>query len=188
LRRYDAGMDPTVTGALIAGGAALIGFGASALTNRATLRANRRMATDQRLWEKRAAIYEALAAYADSLLASDEHGWPIFAQHADLAADVHKLFTGEHSIPLRLYGSERIFKAYRSFDDVLTVALELSQDPAPSYRLDLMYKLDSEVGRLMGLIRAEAQDNRYRPNRRGYRLYVMADRMIWRKMRRKNFS
>lgn len=43
---YDSGMNPTVTGALVAGAAALIGFGAAALTNSATLRANRRLADE----------------------------------------------------------------------------------------------------------------------------------------------
>lgn len=55
-----SGLDPTVTGALIAGGAALIGFGAAVLSNSATLSANRRMARDQLLWQKKTELYETI--------------------------------------------------------------------------------------------------------------------------------
>jgi hypothetical protein len=55
-----SGISSTVTGALIAGGAALIGFGASAWNTRATVRANRQIARDERLWDKKTALYEAL--------------------------------------------------------------------------------------------------------------------------------
>ena len=57
---YYSGMDPTIAGALIGGGAAVIGFVASAWQNSVNLRAARRAAIDQRLWEKRSAIYERL--------------------------------------------------------------------------------------------------------------------------------
>ena len=62
LRRYASGMDPTVTGALIAGGAALIGFGASAFTTRVTVRANRQIARDERFWGKKTQLYETISA------------------------------------------------------------------------------------------------------------------------------
>jgi hypothetical protein len=55
-------MDPTITGALIAGAAALIGFGASTWNTRATVEANQQAALDQRLWEKRSELYEQLMA------------------------------------------------------------------------------------------------------------------------------
>jgi hypothetical protein len=60
---YDAAvaeLDPTITGALIAGGAAIIGFAASGWSTRATVRAGRDVARDQRLWLKKSALYEAL--------------------------------------------------------------------------------------------------------------------------------
>jgi hypothetical protein len=47
-----AELDPTITGALIAGGAAIIGFAASGWSTRATLRAGRDVARDQRLWQR----------------------------------------------------------------------------------------------------------------------------------------
>jgi hypothetical protein len=53
-------MDPTIAGALIAGGAAVIGFGASAWQNASTVRSSRQAARDQRLWEKKSALYETL--------------------------------------------------------------------------------------------------------------------------------
>jgi hypothetical protein len=71
-RRYHFGMagqliDPTIAGALIAGGAALVGFAASAWTNARNVRAHqeaareqRKWETDQRLREKRSALYETV--------------------------------------------------------------------------------------------------------------------------------
>ena len=60
------GSSPTVVGALIAGGAAMVGFGASAVTTGLTLRANRRLARDQLLWARNTELYEELAALIDS--------------------------------------------------------------------------------------------------------------------------
>ena len=65
VRRYHAGMSgltATAQGALIAGGAAVIGFAASAWNTSRTVRAARTAARDQRLWEKRSALYEDLVA------------------------------------------------------------------------------------------------------------------------------
>jgi hypothetical protein len=59
-RRYDSGMNPTVTGALIAGGAALVGFAASVWQNSRTIRASNRSAREQRLWDRKAALYEEI--------------------------------------------------------------------------------------------------------------------------------
>jgi hypothetical protein len=49
---YHSRMDPTIDGALIGGGFALVGFAASMWATALTLRANRTMASDQRLWER----------------------------------------------------------------------------------------------------------------------------------------
>jgi hypothetical protein len=59
-----SGLKPTVTGALITSGFAVVGCGASAVTTAATLRTSRTAAQDQRLWEKRASFYEELVAAA----------------------------------------------------------------------------------------------------------------------------
>jgi len=64
-------MDPTIAGALIGGGAALVGFGASAWQNRAILRANHEAARNQRLWEKRSALYEAALEITGRLESKD---------------------------------------------------------------------------------------------------------------------
>jgi hypothetical protein len=66
VRHYDSGMDPTIAGALIGGGAAVLGFGASAWQNAVSLRASQRAAVEQRLWEKRSAIYEQLLEVAQT--------------------------------------------------------------------------------------------------------------------------
>ena len=55
-------MDPTVTGALIAGGAALVGFAASGWQNSMTIRASNRTSREQRLWDRKAALYEEIFA------------------------------------------------------------------------------------------------------------------------------
>jgi hypothetical protein len=60
-------MNPTVTGALIGGGAAIVGFVASAWNTARTVRSNREAAREQRLWDKRSALYEALLRDVESL-------------------------------------------------------------------------------------------------------------------------
>lgn len=55
-------MNPTVTGALIAGGAALVGFAASGWQNSRTIRASDKVAREQRLWDRKAAVYEEIFA------------------------------------------------------------------------------------------------------------------------------
>lgn len=58
IRRYHSGMDAAIAGALIGGGAAVIGFGASAWQSVVSQRAQRTAAVEQRLWEKRSGVYE----------------------------------------------------------------------------------------------------------------------------------
>ena len=55
-------MNPTVTGAVIAGGAALVGFAASGWKNSRTIRASDKVAREQRLWDRKAAVYEEIFA------------------------------------------------------------------------------------------------------------------------------
>ena len=55
-------MNPTVTGAVIAGGAALVGFAASAWQNSRTISASDKVAREQRLWDRKAAVYEEIFA------------------------------------------------------------------------------------------------------------------------------
>lgn len=59
-----SGLNPTVTGALIAGGFAVIAGALAAMntraTMRATMRANRDEDRSQRYWEKKTALYEEL--------------------------------------------------------------------------------------------------------------------------------
>jgi hypothetical protein len=71
LRRYHSpvaleALNPTIAGSLIGGGAALIAVIVSALGTGATLRANRIATREERLWEKRTALYEALIEVAVS--------------------------------------------------------------------------------------------------------------------------
>jgi hypothetical protein len=100
VRRYDSGMNPTVTGALIAGAAALIGFGASALTNGATLRANRRLARDQMFWQKKTELYEVIGSelqfdFPDLMTDSGHEAIKAFLGRLDELTSRVKLYAGE---------------------------------------------------------------------------------------------
>ena len=56
-----------VVTALIAGGFAVVGFGASSWQNSRTIRANRIMAQEQRIWDRKAALYESIYAQVAAL-------------------------------------------------------------------------------------------------------------------------
>jgi hypothetical protein len=84
LRRYDSGMSGSTSGvttALIAGGfavgGAVIGFCGSAWNMRASLRASREAAHDQRLWDRRSAIYEEVLRTLDSFVPSPAADGPL---------------------------------------------------------------------------------------------------------------
>jgi hypothetical protein len=64
-------MNPTVTGALIAGCAALIGFAASGWQNARSIGASRRTARDQRLWEKKTSLYEEIGPVLERVVDYD---------------------------------------------------------------------------------------------------------------------
>ncbi len=97
---YHSGMDPTIAGALIGGGFAVIGFAASAWQNSPTLRATQRAAREQRLWEKRTTLYEELLAIAT------EKRTTVEAMRRDFA----KL--QEHYVQLLAYGSAEVMYYY----------------------------------------------------------------------------
>jgi hypothetical protein len=138
-RRYDAGMrglDPTVTGALIAGGAALIGFGASALSNQATLRVNRKMQRDQLLWDKKTALYEAIDA---ALISGDLHvPAPL---PSEIRAKLNESLTATDQLrpAYRLYASPDVRREVTNYRNVIRDLLSADEryDPSVmiSYRL-----------------------------------------------------
>src|SRR5262245_42575545 len=101
-----AGLDPTITGALIAGGAALVGFGASAWQNAYTLRASREAAREQQLWEKRCAVYERILQV---LMYPDHANMP----DSDAAAPYEKGLK-EQLGELLAYASDDVLEAHRS--------------------------------------------------------------------------
>jgi hypothetical protein len=97
-------MDPTIAGALIGGGAALIGFGASAWQNSANLRTTQRFARDQRLWEKRTALYEALLDIVTGSDTSSERRMDL----EDAKRDLERIEA--HRIQILAYGSDVIYQ------------------------------------------------------------------------------
>jgi len=143
-------MDPTVAGALIGGGAALIGFGASAWQNAVMLRANRQAARDQRLWEKRTALYEALIEIARRL--------PVAA---GTPADAQAMFDGfvVHQAQVFAYASSPVLSCYIS---VLSELADLARLGKPGRTVsEVEFKLEAaEAGgttKLVTTIRAELQ-------------------------------
>jgi len=102
IARYHAdmgGLPPTVVGALIAGGAALIGFGASAWNTSRTVRASRAAVRDQRLWEKRSAVYEDIAAAMFILTSNREDPERVDKFDRDLTGLV---------VAVQMYASEQV--------------------------------------------------------------------------------
>lgn len=112
-------MNPTVTGALIAGAAALIGFGASVLTNSSTLRANRRLARDQMLWQKKTELYEALESALDYTVWDRElSGEPRAAARA-LSERISGLTYG-----VRLYANPQVSERFSELANSLLILYE----------------------------------------------------------------
>jgi hypothetical protein len=134
LRRYDSGMDPTVTGALIGGGAALIGFGASALSNQATLRVNRKMQRDQLLWDKKTALYEAI----DAALISGELFFSVPLE-MEIRASLNESLTATDQLrpAYRLYASPDVRGKVTNYRNHIRdlLATDGHSGPTISYRL-----------------------------------------------------
>jgi hypothetical protein len=152
LRGYDAamsGLPPTVVGALIAGGAAVIGFGASALTNTATLRSNRRQARDQLLWEKKTELYDAMFKAATE----ERSSWDTLTEQ-DIDTIMKRL---SRLIELEsgawLYASAGVMQRLYDYEGALG-RLSRCDDRPPK-----QYVLDEYVGRrrLVGALRHDVQ-------------------------------
>lgn len=79
-----AGLSATAVGLVAGTSAAVIGFAASTLTTRATLRSNRQIARDERLWSLKTELYEGLVS-ATERIASD------VAQRQDLWATLYPM-------------------------------------------------------------------------------------------------
>ena len=119
---YPSGLAPTVKGALIAGGAAVIGFVASARNTRATARASRLAVQEQRLWEKRSGLYEEiLVRFDQDQLAEDRRvqrglsRWD--TEDAELASmsvpeedELRSIFV--HGARMRAYASDQVLRAF----------------------------------------------------------------------------
>jgi hypothetical protein len=123
LRRYDSGVSglpPTVVGALIAGGAAVVGFGASALNTRASLRANRQIARDVRLWDKRSALYEEVLESLDGHL---------FGDRGELVEVMQEIV--RYVSPVHLCASEPVMRAF----DISCYAMWAEVNPSSSFRV-----------------------------------------------------
>jgi hypothetical protein len=119
LHHYDAamsGLPPTVVGALIAGGAALVGFGASTWNTRLQLRSNRRQVRDQLLWEKKTELYEATieATGPDTPFYP-----PLTAQDVD-TLQARRSRLGGLELGTRLYASAGVTQRFYDYQQALT--------------------------------------------------------------------
>lgn len=157
LCRYDAAVDayalnPTVEGALIGSGAALIAVILTTLGTFATLRANRVATRDERLWERRTALYEELIEIAlgdpgpssvkELLIAQDSK---IFAYASD---SVLTWYTRVHDV------NERDAPSDPEVSDIVRTSVA-QQDPNE-------YIDRAMVMRLVTVIRDELQGRRSR--------------------------
>jgi hypothetical protein len=80
-----AGLSATLTAVVVGSGAAVVGLAASALTTRATLRVNRQIARDERLWKAKTELYEELASSIDRINSLDWDRWTEVADSAKVA-------------------------------------------------------------------------------------------------------
>lgn len=157
MRRYDAAvageaLSPTIGGALIGSGAALIAVIVTTLGTFATLRANRTAARDERLWERRTELYETLVEVAVSdrpigmikeLLAANDS--KVFAYASD---SVLTWYTRVHNV------NERDVLNEPEVSDIVQTSLA-QQDPDE-------YVDRAIVMRLVTVIRDELQGQRSR--------------------------
>src|SRR5215472_10408937 len=141
-------MDPTITGALIAGGAALVGFGASAWQTRITVRANRRDVRDQLLWAKRTELYESLLEATEA---------PDLAEHLSIRDWSPRLRTTlePRQDAVYLYASDVVYAANNRLWKAIVGMRQATTDPpnlSPQEE-----ELAAAVRALKGLIRSEVQ-------------------------------
>jgi hypothetical protein len=147
-------VNPVVEASVIAGTAtgtvAIVGYLVNAWTTSRTLRANREIAHDQRLWDKRAAIYEEIAAWAEhlrerrtvTLRRTTERKMPEMFETSDdvLLGSYYEdpsswfKFSGR----IRIFGSEKVNEAFQvAFLTDLTLILNLfPQKTAKMFGLD----------------------------------------------------
>ena len=144
-------MDPTISGALVGVAAGSIGFAAAAWQTRATLRANREAARDQRLWEKRSALYEALLRATGDLTTKT-------ATARDLEAVIGALH--DQRTLVLAYASDAVLFRYMTTISNLT-RIKMHSDAGGANG-----QLASEINDLTGVIRDELQQERRRPQRR----------------------
>ena len=115
-----------MTGALIAGGAALIGFTASGWQTNRTIRANRQIARDQRLWDKKTALYEAIDAAVEFPV--DEDGFPLPEMDPEAVRSVRDALDAVKPA-VRLYAGRAVSGRYLTVGGSLYFLIRGSTEP-----------------------------------------------------------
>ena len=141
-----SGMNPTVVGALIAGGAALVGFAAAAWNTRNTLRANRQVARDQRLWDKKTELYEAVYALIANVTG------------ASTAEELQKsrIDLREHQTAMHLYAATDVAVRYAEFRAAVRTAA-LAAPRFQAQRIERLKSVDGPAEALSRALRADLQ-------------------------------
>src|SRR5262249_27784862 len=143
-RSYHSAMDPAIAGALIGGGFALVGVGASIWATNRTLRANRELAREERLWEKRSALYEQLLTVIPATAARDQ---------------LTEIFSGLLRLgpAVRAYASDAVAEQWR------LTAFTLAPTGEPQARdIDPFVVARDNLGALVQLVREDLQGTRRR--------------------------
>ena len=152
-------MDPAITGTLIGGSFALVGVGASLWATSRTLRANRELAREERLWEKRSATYEQLLA-AIPVSVTDDGLAPIFRSLLPLGPS------------LQAYASDAVVAQWRATVYVLAPYEESSSQRSDS---DRFKSVRHAVQTLTRLVREDLQGAERRAQARGRRRIARTD-------------
>lgn len=169
MRRYDSAvapeaLNPTIGGALIGSGAALIAVILTTLGTAATLRANRIAARDERLWERRTELYETLMDIGVSHRPSAEKKELLKLQDSKVFAYASESVLKWYSHALAV--SESPFLRSPEVNDILRTSLK-QQDPDE-------YVARATVVRLTNTIRDELQGEKSRD-------LVLRARTYWRR-------
>ncbi|MGH3401889.1 MAG: hypothetical protein ACRDRJ_05105 [Streptosporangiaceae bacterium] len=126
-------LNPTIGGALIGGGVALIAVFASILGTAMTLRANRVAAHEQRIWEERAKVYEDLLRFTSDV-----------RKARGSATSLDDFYERQATLAVRAqaYASDPVWRRYPTFALLVT----LSSDEADiKMTKDLSMDLDAVI-------------------------------------------
>jgi hypothetical protein len=118
-------MNPAVAAALIAGGVGVVGLVTNWWSTRYTTRSSRETARDQRLWEKRAAVYEDVINTALERRETQHHRQRILRYDGETERAIEKWFSEWDALDqtafmhrMFIYASDEVLAASHKVDDM----------------------------------------------------------------------